>query len=165
MYSCRSRYPERLEVQSLQILCYCSGYLQLTQLQGKNSSLPSWRCPRARISEGHVITLGMGQSCANDNLGDKFSMEMWQIQVKAGNLCSSTLPPLGSMEYFCRGQHEVQFFSVADYEAWKAGGLYPLQRLIPEVHRHGKRINGHFRNLNWRYLPYIRHYKAYIGPM
>ena len=84
-------------------------------------------------------------------------------QVKAGNLCSSSLPPLGSMEYFCRGQHEVQFFSVADYEAWKAGGLYPLQRLIPEVHRHGKRINGHFRNLNWRYLPYIRHYKAYFS--
>ena len=26
-------------------------------------------------------------------------------------------------------------------------------------------ITGHFRNLNWRYLPYIRPYKAYVRAM
>ena len=55
---------------------------------------------------------------------------------------------------------------IGDYASKAGGSIAPHKQHGGVIAVNTPRfLNGHSRNLNWRYLPYIRLYKAYIRPM
>ena len=65
----------------------------------------------------------------------------------------------------CPSAPEGALFKCASSGAWEKGDPLPCHQTWPEKIPHSMIfpaiINGHFRNLNWRYLLY----KGYIRPM